>query len=103
MPVINRIAAIHDEMTAWRRDIHAHPELGFEEERTASVVAEKLESFGIQVHRGLAKTGVVGVLEGAPGARRHRAPRGHGRAADPRGERRRLPLDQRRHHARLRP
>ena len=69
MPVINRIAAIHDEMTAWRRDIHAHPELGFEEERTAAVVAEKLESFGIPVHRGLAKTGVVGVLEGAPGER----------------------------------
>ena len=68
MPVINRIAAIHDEMTAWRRDIHAHPELGFEEERTAAIVAEKLEAFGIEVHRGLAKTGVVGVLEGAPGA-----------------------------------
>jgi len=68
MPVINRIAAIHDEMTAWRRDIHAHPELGFEEERTARIVAEKLKSFGIEVHRGLAKTGVVGVLEGAPGA-----------------------------------
>ena len=67
MPVINRIAAIHDEMTAWRRDIHAHPELGFEEERTAAVVAEKLEAFGIQVHRGLAKTGVVGILEGTPG------------------------------------
>ena len=67
MPVINRIAAIHDEMTAWRRDIHAHPELGFQEERTAAVVAEKLESFGIQVHRGLAKTGVVGILEGTPG------------------------------------
>ena len=69
MPVINRIAAIHDEMTAWRRDIHAHPELGFEEERTAAVVAEKLESFGIPVHRGLAKTGVVGVLEVSPGER----------------------------------
>ena len=67
MPVINRIAAIHDEMTAWRRDIHAHPELGFEEERTAAIVAGKLDSFGIAVHRGLAKTGVVGVLEGAPG------------------------------------
>ena len=67
MPVINRIAAIHDDMTAWRRDIHAHPELGFEEERTAAIVAEKLVSFGIPVHRGLAKTGVVGVLEGAPG------------------------------------
>ena len=68
MPVINRIAAIHDDMTAWRRDIHAHPELGFQEERTSAIVAEKLESFGIQVHRGLAKTGVVGILEGAPGA-----------------------------------
>ena len=68
MPVINRIAAIHDEMTAWRRDIHAHPELGFQEERTAALVAEKLVSFGIAVHRGLAKTGVVGVLEGEPGA-----------------------------------
>ena len=67
MPVINRIAAIHDDMTTWRRDIHAHPELGFEEERTAAIVAQKLESFGIPVHRGLAKTGVVGVLEGAPG------------------------------------
>ena len=67
MPVINRIAAIHDEMTAWRRDIHAHPELGFEEERTAAIVAGKLDSFGIAVHRGLAKTGVVGVLEGAAG------------------------------------
>ena len=67
MPVINRIAAIHDDMTAWRRDIHAHPELGFQEERTSAIVAEKLESFGIQVHRGLAKTGVVGILEGAPG------------------------------------
>ena len=67
MPVINRIAAIHDDMTAWRRDIHAHPELGFEEERTAAIVAEKLEAFGILVHRGLAKTGLVGVLEGAPG------------------------------------
>ena len=67
MPVINRIAAIHDDMTAWRRDIHAHPELGFQEERTAALVAEKLESFGIAVHRGLAQTGVVGVLEGAPG------------------------------------
>ncbi len=69
MPVVNRIAAIHDEMTAWRRDIHAHPELGFEETRTAALVAEKLESFGIEVHRGLAKTGVVGVLRGEDGER----------------------------------
>jgi hippurate hydrolase len=49
-------------MTAWRRDIHAHPELGFEERRTADLVAEKLAAFGIEVHRGIGKTGVVGVL-----------------------------------------
>ena len=46
----------------WRRDIHAHPELGFEENRTADLVAEKLSSFGIDVYRGLGKTGVVGTL-----------------------------------------
>ncbi|MCY4396939.1 MAG: amidohydrolase, partial [Rhodospirillaceae bacterium] len=62
MPVINRIADFHDDMTAWRRDIHAHPETAFEENRTADIVAGKLESFGIEVHRGLAKTGVVGRL-----------------------------------------
>ncbi|MDP6708526.1 MAG: M20 aminoacylase family protein [Alphaproteobacteria bacterium] len=62
MAIIDRIAEFHDEMTAWRRDIHAHPELGFEENRTADIVAEKLEGFGIDVHRGLGKTGVVGSL-----------------------------------------
>src|SRR5882724_2562139 len=62
MPVINRIASFHKDMTAWRRDIHSHPETAFEEVRTADVVAEKLKQFGIETHRGLAKTGVVGVL-----------------------------------------
>ena len=62
MAVDNRIAAFHAEMTAWRRDIHAHPELGFQEERTSELVSEKLKSFGIEVHRGIGKTGVVGVL-----------------------------------------
>src|SRR3954469_23804110 len=56
-------SALHSEMTGWRRDIHAHPELGFQETRTSDLVAAKLESFGIKVHRGLAKTGVVGVLK----------------------------------------
>jgi amidohydrolase len=64
MPVINSIAAHQEEMTAWRRDIHAHPEIAFEEVRTSALVAEKLASWGIEVHRGLAKTGVVGVLRG---------------------------------------
>ena len=49
-------------MTAWRRDIHAHPELGFEENRTSDVVAAKLAQFGVEVHRGVGRTGVVGVL-----------------------------------------
>ncbi len=68
MPVINSIAARKDELTEWRRDIHAHPELGFQETRTAGLVAERLESWGVEVHRGIAKTGVVGVLHGRTGA-----------------------------------
>ena len=64
MPVINRIAEFHDEITAWRHDIHRHPELAFEEQRTADFVAAKLADWGIEVHRGLAETGVVGVLQG---------------------------------------
>ncbi|HEU0215217.1 MAG TPA: M20 aminoacylase family protein [Stellaceae bacterium] len=62
MPPIDRIAAYHDEMTQWRRDIHAHPELGFEETRTSDLVATKLEQFGIEVTRGIGKTGLVGRL-----------------------------------------
>ena len=62
MPVIDGVKTLKKEMTAWRRDLHAHPELGFKEERTADVVAEKLESFGIPIKRGLAKTGVIGTL-----------------------------------------
>jgi len=62
MTVIPEIAAFHAELTQWRRDLHAHPETAFEENRTADLVAERLESFGIAVHRGLARTGVVGTL-----------------------------------------
>jgi hippurate hydrolase len=62
MPVINRIADFHDDMTAWRRSLHARPETAFEEHDTAEFVAAKLAEFGIEVHRGLAKTGVVGTL-----------------------------------------
>ncbi|NKB54896.1 MAG: amidohydrolase [Alphaproteobacteria bacterium] len=63
MAVKEEIAAVQDEIRGWRRDIHAHPETAFEEFRTSDIVAEKLESFGIPVHRGLAKTGVVGTLK----------------------------------------
>ena len=67
MPIINRIAEFHDEMTAWRRRIHACPETAYDEHKTSAFVAERLKSFGIEVHRGLAKTGVVGTLKGAHG------------------------------------
>ncbi len=63
MPIINRIAGYQDEMTAWRRDIHAHPETAFEEHRTSEFVAGRLAEFGIEVHQGLAGTGVVGTLK----------------------------------------
>ena len=65
MPVNNRIADFHAEMTAWRRDLHEHPELAFEEVRTAGIVADKLHEFGCdEVVTGIAKTGVVGVIRG---------------------------------------
>jgi amidohydrolase len=62
MPVHNRIADFTADMTAWRRDLHAHPELAFDEHRTSDVVAEKLASWGIEVTRGIAGTGLVGTL-----------------------------------------
>ncbi len=62
MSIEPAIAAIADQMTAWRRDIHAHPELGFEEERTSAVVAQKLKEFGCEVTTGIGKTGVVGTI-----------------------------------------
>src|SRR5918995_1103808 len=65
MSLPDRISPYLDELVAIRRDLHAHPELGFEEERTAGIVADRLASWGIEVHRGIGKTGVVGVLRGA--------------------------------------
>jgi amidohydrolase len=59
MPNIDRIDAFADELSAIRRDLHAHPEIGFEEVRTSGIVAEKLAQWGIEVHRGLGGTGVV--------------------------------------------
>lgn len=64
MPVVNRIAEFHADMTEWRRDLHANPELAFQEHRTADIVAAKLARWGVEVHRGLAGTGVVGTLRG---------------------------------------
>jgi hippurate hydrolase len=67
MPILPKIADFADELVAIRRDIHQHPELGFEEVRTSELVATKLAAWGIEVHRGIGKTGVVGVLKGAKG------------------------------------
>ena len=67
MPIINRIAEFHGELTKWRRHIHAHPETAFEEYETASFVAKKLQEFGIEIDQGLARTGVVGTLRGNHG------------------------------------
>jgi hippurate hydrolase len=70
MSPLDHITRFQPELTAIRRDLHAHPELGMEEHRTAEKVAALLESWGIEVHRGIGRTGVVGVL---------RSGNGHGR------------------------
>jgi metal-dependent amidase/aminoacylase/carboxypeptidase family protein len=65
MPIVNRVAAMHEEITAWRRDLHAHPELGFDVHRTAGIVVDKLKAFGCdEIVPGIGKTGVVGVING---------------------------------------
>jgi acetylornithine deacetylase/succinyl-diaminopimelate desuccinylase-like protein len=69
MPIVNRIADFHGEITAWRRDIHAHPELLYDVHRTAATVADKLRSFGCdEVVTGIGRTGVVAVIRGSKDA-----------------------------------
>jgi hippurate hydrolase len=72
----------HDEFTAIRRDLHAHPELGFEEHRTARVVQERLAALGIEHHIGIGKTGIVAVICTRTSSGRSRPARRHGCAAD---------------------
>jgi hippurate hydrolase len=71
MPIVNRVADLQDEITAWRRDLHAHPELQYDVHRTAGAVSEKLKSFGCDdVVTGIGRTGVVGVIRGRkPGSK----------------------------------
>ncbi|MFF8798485.1 MULTISPECIES: M20 aminoacylase family protein [unclassified Methylobacterium] len=79
MPVIDRIAAFAEEVTAWRHDLHAHPELQYDVHRTAAFVAEKLRAFGCdEVATGIGRTGVVGVIRG----RSHGSNRAIGLRAD---------------------
>jgi len=68
MPIVNRIADLHGEITAWRHDLHAHPELMYDVHRTAATVAEKLKAFGCdEVVTGIGRTGVVGLIRGSKG------------------------------------
>jgi len=65
MPVKNRFADLHADITAWRRDIHEHPEILYDTHRTSALVAEKLKAFGCdEVVTGIGRTGVVGVIRG---------------------------------------
>jgi amidohydrolase len=75
---VDRIRSFHAELKDVRRDLHAHPELAFAETRTGALVAEKLGAWGVEVHRGLARTGVVGVIKG----KRSTSGRGVGLRAD---------------------
>jgi len=85
MPALPRIQAFAPELTAFRRDLHAHPEIGFEEVRTSGLVAAALQGYGIEVHRGVGRTGVVGVLHG---------PVGPGRRIGLRADMDALPMDE---------
>jgi amidohydrolase len=86
MPVINRISEFADEVAGWRRDFHAHPELGYDVHRTAGRVAELLESFGVdEIVTGIGRTGVVAVIRG----------RGPGRTIGLRADMDALPITER--------
>ena len=61
------VTALASDMRSWRRDIHQHPELGFQEHRTAEIVASRLSSWGLTVETGIARTGVVGTIRGTKG------------------------------------
>ena len=90
MPIINRVADMHGEITAWRRDIHAHPELLYDVHRTAAGVAEKLRAFGCdEVATGIGRTGVVGVIRG-----RRQAPAGRNRVIGLRADMDALPIEE---------
>ena len=78
MPIIPQLLDYQDELTAIRRDIHAHPELAFAEQRTAELVATKLAEFGCEVYRGLAGTGGDRHDTAGEHAVRHRAARRYG-------------------------
>ncbi len=90
MPIVNRVADMHNEITDWRRDLHAHPELMYDVHRTAASVADKLKSFGCdEVVSGIGRTGVVGVIRGRKGGSG-----GSGRSIGLRADMDALPIDE---------
>ena len=105
MPILNRAAEMQDEVAGWRRHLHSNPELNFDVFKTADFVTDKLKEFGCdEVVTGIGRTGVVGIIRGRLGAGRdHRPACRHGRAADHRGDRQALCLDDARQDACLRP
>ncbi|MGY4596567.1 hypothetical protein ACVWXL_004313 [Bradyrhizobium sp. GM22.5] len=106
MPIVNRVAALSDEMAAWRHDFHENPELQYDVHRTAGIVADRLREFGCdEVVTGIGRTGVVGVIRGAQVrlGQDHWPARRHGCAADHGDVGRTLCLQGPRQDARLRP
>ena len=81
--IVAWLEEVADDLRSLRQDIHAHPELGFEERRTAALVAECLRGWGYEVHEGIGRTGVVGVLRQGDGTRRLGLRRGPLLALDP--------------------
>jgi hypothetical protein len=98
---LERVRTYHMELTSLRRDIHAHPELGLETNRTADTVAQLLQSWGIAVHRMVNGAGVVGVLRSGNGPRSIGFARGHGRPPNTRAHWRRISQWHFGRHARL--
>ena len=78
MSVLAKLKTQNDEFSTWRRHIHQHPETAFEEVQTSDYVANLLTSWGVEIHRGMAKTAVVGIIKGKNGT----AKRGLGLRAD---------------------
>ena len=103
MPVLPRSLEIQGEIAAIRRDIHAHPELAYEETRTSDIVAAKLTEWGLEVTRGLGKTGVVGTLRKGNSLKSIGLRADMDCAADGRDQRFPAPLAECRPHACLRP
>src|SRR5215216_2407815 len=89
MPIVNRLAELHDEIKGWRHDLHANPEILYDVHRTAASVAEKLKNFGCdEVVTGIGRTGVVGVIRG------HKVPAGGMKVVGLRADMDALPIEE---------